>query len=221
MPRRNGVLATNEIYHIYNRSIAKEVVFDSSIHLRKSIEIIDYYRFSQEIRLSEFKNLPKEQKESYLLAMKNKDPIVEIYSFAFMPNHFHFLLKQLQERGITSFTSNFQNSFAKYFNIKNERDGGLFQSPFKGRWIENDEEFIHVSRYIHLNPVASYLINFKKLYTFPWTSFPYYVNDTASSFINTNFLLGMFQSRQSYIDFVSDQVDYQRRLSFIKNLIIE
>ena len=97
MPRRNLVLTTSEIYHIFNRSIAKQNIFGSKYMLNKVLEIIDFYRFPQEIRLSKFNKLPKEKKQSYFENYRNKNPFVEIYAFAFMPNHFHFLLKQIHE----------------------------------------------------------------------------------------------------------------------------
>ena len=221
MPKRKVILATNEIYHIYNRSIAKEQIFTSLRNLRRALETIEFYRFPQEIRFSKFKSLPKETKENYLLDSKKKKPLVEIYVFALMPNHYHFLLKQTQEKGIVQFVSNFQNSFAKYFNIKNDRNGALFQNAFNGVHIENDEQFIHVSRYIHLNPVTSYIIEFKNLSSYPWTSFNKYAGNEGNEIVETEFLLKMFSSKNSYIKFVADQVDYQRHLAKIKDLTLE
>ena len=221
MPKRKFILATNEIYHIYNRSIAKELIFTTSRNLRRALEVTEFYCFPQEMRFSKFKSLPKEAKESYIFDLKKKKPLVEIYAFALMPNHYHFLIKQIQEKGIVQFASNFQNSFAKYFNIKNDRNGALFQNAFKGVHIENDEQFIHVSRYIHLNPVTSYIIEFKNLDSYPWTSFNEYLSDGENKIVETKFLLDMFSSKNHYIKFVADQVDYQRKLAKIKDLILE
>lgn len=221
MPRRNVVLADGEIYHVFNRSIAKEDIFSSRGNLTKALEIIEFYRFSQKLRLSKFKTLPHISKNEYLRAVENTTPLIEIYSFALMPNHYHFLIKQLQDRGILRFISNFQNSFAKVFNLKNERDGALFQNSFKAKRVESEEQFVHTSRYIHLNPVTSYLIEFKDLVNYPWTSFPIYVNGNNNSFIKTEFLLSALGSKEKYIQFVADQVGYQRELALIKDLIIE
>ena len=96
------------------------------------------------------------------------------------------LVKQLEENGITRFISNFQNSYAKYYNLKNDREGALFKNQFKGKWIESDEQFLHVSRYIHLNPVTAYMISPDQLDTNPWTSFSSYIHEKAVSFINTD-----------------------------------
>lgn len=221
MPQRRFVLANNEIYHVFNRSIARAEIFSSKNNLRKAFEVLDYYRFPQTLRLSKFKSLNLELKGQYLDTLKEAKPLVEIFVFAFMPNHFHFLLKQLQDKGISKFISNFQNSFAKIFNLKNDRNGALFQNAFKAKRIETDEQFKHVSRYIHLNPVTSYLIEFNKLVNYEWTSFLAYATEQEIPFINNEFLLSMFASKDNYIKFVSDQVGYQRRLALIKDLILE
>lgn len=220
MPRRLLIIATGEIYHCYNRSIAKENIFSSKVNLRKALEIVEYYRFPQRIRLSQYKILSIEAKENYLSSMANSLPYVEIYAFSFMPNHFHFLLRQIQDGGISKFISNSQNSFAKWFNLKNDREGSLFQNIFKAKRVESNEEFIHIARYIHLNHVTSYLIEFNKLFNFPWCSFQEYINKTRS-LININPILELFGSKDKFIKFHADQVDYQRKLKEIEKLIFE
>lgn len=221
MPQRAVVFANNEIYHVFNRSIAREDIFSSRVNLNKILEIVDYYRLPQWLRLSKFKTLPDSLQNGYLSEIRSKTPLVEIYAFAFMPNHYHFLLKQLQDRGIPKFFSNLQNSFAKIFNLKNDRNGALFQNAFKAKRIETDGQFIHISRYIHLNPVTAYLIEFDRLSNYAWTSFTAYALAKEISFLNTEFLLKMFGSNEKYIKFVSDQVDYQRKLALVKSLILE
>lgn len=221
MPVRSVVLATNECYHVFNRSIAAEEIFTSKRLLTKALEIVDYYRFSQRIRLSQFQTLTQNLKNNYLESYKEQAPLVEIYSFSFMPNHYHFQLKQLQEQGIARFISNFQNSFAKFFNLKNHRYGGLFQNAFKAKWIETDDQFLHLSRYINLNPTTSYLVEFAKLADYPWSSYGWYLNENENKFLNTKVILEMMGSKEKYIKFVADQVDYQRELHKIKSLIFE
>ena len=185
------------------------------------MEVADFYRFPQRIRLSKFKQLLKEVKLAYLNSLKKMQPLVEIYAFAFMPNHYHLLLKQAQDGGISRFISNFQNSFAKVFNLKTERTGSLFQSQFKGKRPETDEEFLHISRYIHLNHVSSCLLEFDKLKDCPWTSFGSYAQALVTPFVQTEPLIELAGSTQAYLKFVADQADYQRSLELIKNLTIE
>lgn len=222
MPRRKEVLATNEFYHIFNRTVGREDIFSSKITLRKILKITCYYIVPQRIRLSKFEILPKDRQNDYLEFMRKQHPLVEIYAYAFMPNHFHFLLKQLQDNGTAKFISNLQNSFARYYNLKTNRHGTLFSNPFKGRRVETTEESIHISRYIHLNPVTAYLVKLRDLGKYPWTSFQYFSDKKGDeTFLNKNFLLDIFKSNENYQQFVADQVDYQRKLDRIKHLTLE
>ena len=174
--RRKEFLVTGEIYHIFNKTVGNEEVFSGKKELERLDELVDYYRFNPNFSFSKYKHLAINERNKYLLSLMNLPKIVEIYAFAFMPNHFHLLLKQLQDGGIKTFSSNIQNGFAKYYNIKNDRLGSLFVKPFKSKRITRDEIFLHVSRYIHLNPVTSYLVNFSELTMYPWTSYTSYIN---------------------------------------------
>ena len=217
--RRSQILATGETYHVFNRSVGHEEIFTSQRNLNRIYEITDYYRYPQILRFSQFKLLSHDNQINYLKKMKSKSQLVELMAFSFMPNHFHFLLRQLHEHGISSFTANLQNSFAKYFNLKHHRHGTLFQSPFKAKRVSTDEEMLHVSRYIHLNPITSFLIKFEELATYPWTSFMAYMNDGTATFINNEKILGLSYSKDKYQRFVADNEDYQKKLSRIKHLI--
>lgn len=218
--RRKVVLAKGEIYHIFNRAIANQQVFVGRRELSRAINLVDYYRFPQTLSFSKYKTLPLEIKGQYTFKFRKSQPLIEIYSFSFMPTHYHFLIKQLSDKGTSIFASKFQNGFAKYFNKKNDRDGGLFRRPFKAKRVATDEEFTHVSRYIHLNPVTSYIIEPKELATYPWTSLPFYLhNRTKSDLISTKKLLDLFGSSEKYKRFVLNQADYQRTLDHIKKLL--
>lgn len=116
---------------------------------------------------------------------------------------------------------NFQHSYSKYFNLKNDRTGGLFQAMFKAVRIETDEQLIHVSRYIHLNPVSSMLIKIEKLEDYLWSSFKDYILDTNSVLISPVLILKYFKSKNKYKEFVFNQADYQKRLESIKHLTLD
>lgn len=224
MPYRVVPFVTGEIYHIYNRSIAKQPIFLGVRDYQRLTEAIRYYRYQNlPTRFSHFIRLTDDQKEQFVgRYITAHAPGLDILSYSIMPNHLHFLVKQNGDNAISSFMSNLQNSYSKYFNIKRGRTGSLFQSMFKAVRIENDEQLLHVSRYIHLNHVTAYIIDFESLANYPWTSFRVYMSDQDdNSFINTSVVLGHFKSKEAYKKFVFDQVDYQRRLGQIKHLILE
>jgi putative transposase len=223
MPYRKTIFANNEIYHTINRGIEEQVIFKEKRDYQRALELIDFYRYLKPpLRFSHYNRLPKEEKEKFLDHLrKNGQQIVEILTFCLMPNHFHLLLRQLQEKGIQAFMRNFQDSFARYFNTKYHRVGLLFQGMFKAVRIETDEQLIHVSRYIHLNPVSSYIVEIEDLENYPWSSFLEYLSQDSLEFTNPGPILDLFKSRASYKKFVFNQADYQRQLQKIKHLALE
>lgn len=223
MPYRKIVFANQEIYHVVNRGVAKKPIFTGAKDYQRALEIIDYYRYpNPPLRFSFYNRLPKREKQNFIEKLKKENkPLVEIIAFCLMPNHMHFLLKQLQKKGTPTFMRNFQNSYARYFNTKYDRIGPLFQSMFKAVRIETDEQLLHVSRYIHLNPVSSYLIEVEDLFGYPWSSFPEYVRVQPPKLVATDLILGYFKTKEDYGKFIFDQADYQRELEKIKHLILE
>lgn len=222
MPYRKIIIAPNEIYHVFNRSIAKLPIFLSSRDYQRALETFNFYHYEKpRLRFSFYNRLSKEEKANFMKTLEEKhEALVEILCFCLMPNHIHFLLKNLKENGISRFMRIFQDSYAKYFNTKTNRVGTLFQPMFKAVRIESDEQLIHVSRYIHLNPVTAYLINFEGLGKYPWSSYTHYLSE-MKSFISKEMILNQFKSIQDYEQFVLDRVDYQRELDSIKHLTFE
>ncbi|MCX6726173.1 MAG: transposase [Candidatus Shapirobacteria bacterium] len=223
MPYRKTIFANNEIYHTINRSIEEQTIFKGKRDYQRALDLIDFYRYNHpSLRFSHYNRLPKNEKEKFIKNLKeNGKPVVEILAFCLMSNHFHFLLRQTREKGIQSFMRNFQDSFARYFNTKYHRSGLLFQGMFKAVRIETDEQLTHVSRYIHLNPVSSYITEIGDLEKYPWSSFPEYLSQDSLKFTNPSPILDLFKSRASYKEFVFNQADYQRRLQKIKHLALE
>lgn len=222
MALRKTILATDEIYHVYNRGVEKRPIFLNKIGYNRFSELTNYYRFANcPVKFSQFKVLSHEAKEELLNKLKSQaDKLVEILAFCLIPNHIHILLKQLRDNGISKFMSKTSSGYSHYFNILNQRVGPLFQGNFKAVRIETDEQLIHVSRYIHLNPVSSYLIEFEHLESYDFSSYPEYTGRRAG-FCNTKEILAYFKTVQTYKIFVKDQVDYARKLENIKHLILE
>ncbi|MBI2315290.1 transposase [Candidatus Daviesbacteria bacterium] len=224
MTIRKVPLVTGETYHVFNRSIARQPIFLSTYDYQRALDVLIFYSyFNPPLRFSHYKRLSKSQENDFMKSLrKNNEKQVEILAFCLMPNHFHFLLKEIRERGISTFMSNFQNSYAKYFNLRKDRNGSLFQTMFKAVRIETDEQLIHVARYIHLNPITAYILkDIKGLTTYPWSSFPIYVGKPIADIVNTKTLLGYFYSKDKFITFTKDQISYQRELNKIKHLVLE
>lgn len=224
MTYRRQPIVPEQTYHIFNKSIASEPIFLNVRDYSRFLEIIDFYRFSSpSLRFSYFNRLPLVERNNFIENLHNHgQKLVSIYTFCLMSNHFHFLGKELVQNGIRKFISNLQNSYAKYFNTKNKRSGSLFQEMFKAVLIETDEQLVHVSRYIHLNPYSSFLVSTtSQLENYRWSSLPDYLGKIRFDFLDKNFLNGFYRSPKDFRSFTFDQRDYQRKLQQIKHLLLE
>ena len=74
-----------------------------------------------------------------------------------MPNHFHILVKEKIENGISKFMGKLTTGYSMYFNKRYDRTGSLFQGVFKSVHADSDEYLKYLFAYIHLNPIK--LIN--------------------------------------------------------------
>lgn len=222
MAGRKTIFANQEYYHIYNRGIAKQPVFFNKKDYERFLLALSFYRFANPpLKLSRLLQLAKSIREPLLQKMSNRgEKLVEIICFALMPNHFHLLLQQIKEHGISIFLSKSVNSYTRYVNTKLERQGDLFQGVFKALHLETDEQLLHLSRYIHLNPVVSYLVKESALSDYPWSSFPDYLRGQPS-FLKLEPVLFQFPSPKDYQKFVFDQIDYAKKLEEIKHLLLE
>lgn len=224
MPYRKIPIITGEIYHVFNRSIARQPIFLNQRDYERILAVLYFYSFDRpKLRFSHYNRLSYNEQKAFLEDLiKNNTRLVDIIAFCFMPNHLHLLIKEIKGKGISTLMAKLQHSYAKYFNTKNKRTGSVFQAMFKIVRIETDEQLLHVTRYIHLNPLTSYILkDINQLENYPWSSYMDYFSIRKLSFINKNLLLGFFSSKNALKKFTSDQVDYQRKLGKIKHLLFE
>lgn len=219
MAGRKIILATDYCYHIFNRGVARQPVFFTKRDYARFITTISYYRFLKPpLKLSRFLSLPQKKRLQVNEQIDSLSALVTILAFVCMPNHIHFLLKQTADKGITKFMSLVTNSYTRYINTKHQRVGDLFQGVFKAVRVETDEQLLHLSRYIHLNPVVSPVIKNSELFSFPWSSLPNYLKKT-SSVVDPTLVMNQFKNVESYKSFLLDQIDYGKRLEEIKHLL--
>lgn len=223
MPYRKVVFANHEFYHLLNRGVAQAPIFSSTKNYQRFLDLIDFYRYENPLLcFSHYNRLTKNKKKKFLKNLREKHAVLaEILAFCLMPNHFHLLLKQIRDKGIPKMLANLQNGYARYFNLRSKRRGPLFQSRFKAVRMETEEQLLHVSRYIHLNPSTSYLVKIDDLSSYPWSSLPEYLGKHSFPFINPETILGLAGGKEKYKDFVFDQAEYQQELAKIKHSILE
>lgn len=223
MPRRTTPLVIEEYYHLFNRTVDKLPIFDQIKNCNRALNTLKYYTHINSFpRFSKLFFLPNEERFKIINDMNKEKRLVDVIAFCLMPNHFHLLLRQLTENGISKLLANFQNSFARYFNTKFDRAGPLWQGQFKAVRIEDDEQLLHVSRYIHLNPFTSNVVkDLKELESYQWSSLPEYTTNIKNGFCQKEIILSNYRSFRKYREFVLGYATYQRDLHKIKHLLLE
>lgn len=219
---RGTIFANGEIYHIYNLGVERRPVFTNKRDYDRALLTMNFYRFKKvSPSLGKVLNLDSKRRNFFWSQLFNKgEKAVDILGYCLMPNHFHFLLRQLLDDGIVNFISNFSNSYTRYFNEKNKRIGPLSQGAFKAVRIEDNEQFIHVLRYIHINPVVSSVIKEEDLENYPYCSLSEYLGK-REGFCNKELAEGHFSSIDQLKNFTFNQIDYGKRLERIKHLVLE
>lgn len=219
---RKVPLVTGEIYHVFNRGIDGRITFSDIKEYARAYQIMKYYRFSSPpLKLSIFLRI-SDSKRQEMQEVSWGEKLVSIMCYCFMPNHFHFMLRQEMDGGISKFLSLFQNSYTRYFNTKNDRVGQLFLDNFKNVLIDGEEQLLHLSRYIHLNAYSSSIVSgLEDLYKYEWSSLSEYLGGSEDNICEKDMIKSYFKTKESYKNFVSDRADYQKELKRIENLVID
>lgn len=223
MPGRLEPLVTGEIYHVFNRGIDRRPTFIGKKEHERAKELVKFYQWAGlGVRYSVFREWTTDRQMEFDQKIQNQgEKLVDVLAYCLMPNHFHLLLRQAKGGGISKFLSNFQNSYTRYFNTKNRRVGPLFLDQFKAVRIESEEQLLHVSRYIHLNPYTSFVVKtFEDLEAYRWSSLPEYLGH-EEGFCQRQVLMGFFKNQTGFRTFVLDHADYQRRIVGISHLTFE
>lgn len=211
---RKLVFSEGETYHVFNKTCYDIPLFKNKREFRLFLEVARFYLQPQPpVKFSKY----RKNRQKYSIDLSQR--LVTIICFCLMPNHFHFLLRQELEDGIKKFIQKLCNSYSHYFNIKYQTEGSLFKGNFKAVRIETNDQLLHLSRYLHLNPASAYLVEDPKDYSF--SSYLSYIKKKEFDFLDPSLVLDQFKSPKSYEEFVLSRKDYQRELKRIKHLTIE
>lgn len=201
---RKHKFVIGEYYHIYNRGVDK----------RKTImDQHDLYRFLESIK--EFNTLEPIGSIFEISFIKNKlgtpttklKKLVSIIAYCVNPNHFHFLITPLVEKGVEKFMQKI-GGYTRYFNERHKRNGALFQGKFKSKHIADNRYLLHVSAYINMNnrnPLGTPTTKLSKSSMEEYT-------ENKKGICDTDIVLGQFDSPKDYLKFALESwQDIQER----------
>jgi putative transposase len=139
-------ISVGENYHVYNRGVEKRKIFTNKGEYERFLRLLFLCNSTVSVKYDRVKN-------ALLKDIDRGEPLVAIGAYTLMPNHFHILLQEIIEGGISAFMEKLTTAYAMFFNKSHGRVGSLFQGPYKAEHANNDEYLKYLYSYIHLNPM--------------------------------------------------------------------
>jgi putative transposase len=181
MPFRTPGLEQGEFYHFYNRGNNKQRIFFGRENYHHFLRMFCKY-FTEDV--------------------------AELCAYCLMPNHYHILLRLTSDCDYSKHMQHFGIAYVKAVNTRYERCGHLFQGRFKAKLVDSDEYLLHLSRYIHLNPLWANLV--PKAEEWEFSSYRFYLGEkqfrglkkSGNLVVNTSYILSQFASVAEYRSYV-------------------
>ena len=212
----------NGYYHVYNRGVEKRDIFVDDQDYRVFLSFLKSYLSPEILGVKPYHPIEEAtgSRPVRIRPLKTFFGEVSLLAYCLMPNHFHLLLWQSSMDGMTRFMQSFCTSYSMYFNKKYKRVGTLFQGPYKAVSVYDDIYLLHLTRYIHLNPLEFEVTGScpVKVSEYPYSSYSYYLGKKQAEWLHPQPVLDFFRTNKrtslrdflSYESFVEDFADDSR-----------
>ncbi len=225
---RKDPFVTGEYYHLYNRGVDRRTIFKSKNDFERFMMLL-YVSNSNSEKSFRLDNLINQQHKIFreILGLDKGGVLVSIGAWCLMDNHFHIIVKQEIDGGITSFMKKLGTAYSMFFNIKYKRQGALFGGPFKSKMVGVDDVYLkYLFAYIHLNPLDLNFFGWETglqfdnieinnfLISYRYSSYQEYigVERVESNILNKEVFPVYFQSNKSFEDFIRDYITFRLEL---------
>ncbi|MDP2930659.1 MAG: transposase [bacterium] len=239
MPQRKTEFVNDEIYHVVVRRIGDELLFMDTDDYYRGIFSIYEFNTSKPIEIyaqRRARQVRKKDTGGPTSFIDNREKLVEILAFSLMPNHVHLLLRQLIDRGITTFIRKIGSGYPIYFRRKHHQTGKgyFFQGKFTSVHIKSDDQLITVLTYIHTNPLSLIELKWKEgivrnsqkaiefLENYKWSSYQDYLGKkNFPSVTDRDFMLEVIGGEKAIKKTVNDWVRHKREIKGIDEIALE
>ncbi len=132
-----------------------------------------------------------EQFKTYLYEAREKFGY-KLHAYVLMTNHFHLLI-ETPEANLNRLMHYINGSYSGYFNRHNRRVGHLFQGRYKAILVDRDSYLMELSRYMHLNPVRSSMV--EKPEDYAYSSYRSYIFPAGENIVDRDMIMGMVSNK--------------------------
>ncbi|KKW35794.1 MAG: hypothetical protein UY84_C0001G0211 [Candidatus Adlerbacteria bacterium GW2011_GWA2_54_12] len=162
--RKDAPFAVGEMYHLYNRGAHKQSIFTTDSDYKRFLLLL--HLSNSDCRVDVRETLRKYEGFDSAVIFKEEKPdksLVDIFAYCLMPNHFHLVLREKKECGISKFTRKVFTGYSMYFNILHKHSGIIAQGAFKSRHVDDEPYFRYIFAYVHLNPLSLVFPDWEKI----------------------------------------------------------
>ena len=241
MPYRKEQFVNGEIYHLVLRGIDDNLIFKDINDYYRGIFSIYEFNTTKPITIQKRRKIRARIKKTIrdsgrdpVSTSDERDKLVDILAFCFMPNHIHLLVKQLKDEGIVKFMNKLGAGYGGYYNRKYKRKGYVFQNRFSAVHIKDNNQLKIVFVYIHTNPTAFIESKWKEkgikesqkvikfLEDYKWSSYQDYIGKkNFPSVTERDFILEVMQKEQGCKEFVDYWIKYKGKIREFAELVLE
>jgi putative transposase len=209
-------------YHVFNRGVdGRDIFCDEN----------DYRRFL--LSMVKFNNLepigglfrgdkcvkPGKEIENNSYCINVEDVLVDVACYCLNKNHYHFVLRQKIDDGISKFMQKIGMGYTHFFNIKYARSGSLLQGAYKSVYIKSTEQLLYLSAYVNGN---AEIHGISQADEWAWSSYGDYLGGGNSKYIKKNIILDEFESINGYRKYFEATVkEAKRRKKELREFLLE
>ncbi|KKU18953.1 MAG: hypothetical protein UX30_C0022G0006 [Candidatus Saccharibacteria bacterium GW2011_GWA2_46_10] len=227
MPAKNSLKEYVEggFYHVYNRGVEKRVIFQDLQDYKVFLSYLKCYLEPPKRAITREITIKNQNFRRPERALNNFFEKLDLLAFCLMPNHFHFIVKQIQQKSMEYFMRSLLTRYTNYFNRRYQRVGHLFQGTYKASLIDREEYLLHLSRYIHLNPVKETPLRMReKILLDSFSSYKDFIGKQRTAWLKPEIILFYFDTNkpedtESYKAFVEDYL--QEEENIIPHLLLD
>lgn len=218
--QRKTEFAVGEYYHIYNRGVDKRIIFIDENDYLRFVVLLYLSNSCQSIELGSYLQHGHSLMDTFSEDLSGD--LVSIGAYCLMPNHFHLLVREKIENGVSTFMKKLLTGYSMYFNKKYDRTGTLFEGRFKSNHVPDDRYLEYLFSYIHLNPVKLFDHNWREnknfdraevkkfLETYHFSSYDFYCggNRTENKILDSQNFPGYFQRKKDFEEFIDNWLEF-------------